>query len=347
MQRVSTKEIRDFILENLDTHESDISAMISEKFVISRQAANRHIRNLVQSGALEASGGRRNRRYRLKPLLTKTFTFKLENDLKEDRIWAKDIRNLLTSFAGTNAYDILHYGCSEICNNAIDHSEGNIIKVVIMTDAKNISLRIDDDGVGIFNKIQHFLNLDDPRQSLLELAKGKFTSDPDRHTGEGIFFTCRMFDWFSINSGSLAFIRYENDDWLIENREKKINGTSVIMVIRRNTERTTKSIFDKFADEASDFGFTRTHVPVNLALYEGEKLISRSQARRVLVRVDRFREVMLDFKDVIDIGPAFADEIFRVFANSHPNIKLRWINSNSDVEKMINRALAANGVTRE
>jgi len=56
-----------------------------------------------------------------------------------------------------------------------------------------------------------------------------------------------------------------------------------------------------------------------------------------LVRFDRFQEVFLDFAGVPFIGQAFADEIFRVFKNQHPDIHLVWINANPDVEKMILR----------
>jgi len=104
-----------------------------------------------------------------------------------------------------------------------------------------------------------------------------------------------MFDWFSIQSRFLSFIRHGDDDWLLENRQKEVKGTTVIMETRRDTERASKDVFDKYAGEANDFGFTRTHVPANLALYEGEKLVSRSQAKRLLARVDRFKEVLLDF----------------------------------------------------
>jgi len=75
-------------------------------------------------------------------------------------------------------------------------------------------------------------------------------------------------------------------------------------------------------------------------IHEGETLFARSQAKRLLAGVDSFREVLLDFKDVKNIGPAFSDEIFRVFANAHPGVKLSWINANPSVEKMIKRALA-------
>ena len=62
-----------------------------------------------------------------------------------------------------------------------------------------------DNGVGIFKKIQTELRLLDERHAILELAKGKLTTDPKRHTGEGIFFSSRMFDQFDILSGGIFF----------------------------------------------------------------------------------------------------------------------------------------------
>jgi hypothetical protein len=47
----------------------------------------------------------------------------------------------------------------------------------------------------------------------------------------------------------------------------------------------------------------------------------------------------LDFKGVPTIGQAFADEIFRVFANEHPNVALRTANANSEVKRLIDRVL--------
>ena len=54
--------------------------------------------------------------------------------------------------------------------------------------------------------------------------------------------------------------------------------------------------------------------------------------------LEKFREIILDFKDVEEIGQAFADEIFRVFQNEHPNINLHPINTNEQIAKMILRA---------
>jgi hypothetical protein len=114
-------------------------------------------------------------------------------------------------------------------------------------------------------------------------------------------------------------------------------GTAVWMELNNHKARTMKSIFDKFTFKA-DYGFNRTVVPVRLAQYGDDKLISRSQAKRVLARVELFRIVIFDFENVDYIGQAFADEIFRVFAQNHPNIELNVINVNPEIEKMIKRA---------
>jgi hypothetical protein len=51
-------------------------------------------------------------------------------------------------------------------------------------------------------------------------------------------------------------------------------------------------------------------VPVRLAQYGNENLISRSRAKRVLARVDLFKKLILHFEGVPVVGQAFTDEIF-------------------------------------
>jgi hypothetical protein len=49
----------------------------------------------------------------------------------------------------------------------------------------------------------------------------------------------------------------------------------------------------------------------------------------------------LDFAGISEIGQAFADELFRVFANAHPRIRITPINAEPAVAQMIKRAVAA------
>src|SRR5215831_13121502 len=112
-------------------------------------------------------------------------------------------------------------------------------------------------------------------------------------------------------------------------------GTAVWMKLRNNTARFRKEIVDAFASPENDYAFNKTIVPIKMAEQNPNDLVSRSQAKRLLLRIDRFRTVVLDFKNVGEIGQAFADEIFRVFARSHPGIDVQFINANDDVTRMI------------
>jgi hypothetical protein len=110
------------------------------------------------------------------------------------------------------------------------------------------------------------------------------------------------------------------------------------MRLNNHTARTSKKVFDQFSTD-DDYGFTKTVVPVELAQYGDNNLVSRSQAKRLLARIEKFKVVVFDFDGVALIGQAFADEIFRVFALSHPGIILEHLNANNEVSKMILRAL--------
>jgi hypothetical protein len=224
-------------------------------------------------------------------------------------------------------------------NNALDHSDADMISVRIKKNAAETEMQIGDNGVGIFKKIQTALQLLDERHAVLELAKGKFTTDPKNHSGEGIFFTSRMFDEFWIVSGDVVFSHHfgEKEDWIRE-MDSALGGTHVFMNLHNHTSRTTTKVFDQFTTD-DDYTFSKTVVPVKLAKYGDDNLISRSQAKRLLVRIELFKVVLFDFKEVPTIGQAFADEIFRVFANEHPEIELVPIHANSAVKRMIERVM--------
>ena len=65
--------------------------------------------------------------------------------------------------------------------------------------------------------------------------------------------------------------------------------------------------------------------------------ISRSQARRVLVGLEKFKVVLFDYEKVPMVGQAFADEIYRVFQELHPDIRLENENMSEGVRFMVER----------
>jgi anti-sigma regulatory factor (Ser/Thr protein kinase) len=318
-----------------------ITAAVVDRFKISRQAAARYLKQMVRDGQLEGKGTTKNRSYAVGVSQKVVKKYALDSLKDESLIWERDFKTFLKDLK-ENVVKICAYGFTEMVNNAIDHSKGKMLTISFERNPRNVVFQIADNGVGIFRKIKESYHLSDERQALLELSKGKLTTDPAKHTGEGIFFTSRIFDLFSIYSHDLAFSHQEaiQDDYLLH-QKKEMKGTVVFLELRTNSQRNIKDTFDEFADPQNDYSFDKTVVPVRLAQYEGEDLLSRSQAKRLMIRVERFKTVMLDFEGVQSVGPAFADEIFRVYKNEHPKVKLIPIHTSEEVKKMIKRAEAS------
>lgn len=331
------EDVRRFILGNVEKNPTGITTLTAQHFGISRQAAHRHLKNLVVEKALTSSGKTSDRLYKLSALLEWQETYEIKPGLAEDIVWTKDIDPIVGIFP-ENVVDIWHYCFTEMFNNAMDHSDGTQITFHVTKTAANTQIVILDNGVGIFKKIQNALNLADERHAILELSKGKLTTSPEKHTGQGIFFTSRLLDSFDMLSGSVYYSHEvgNEDDWIVE-RPQFQSGTAIFMKLNNHTSKTCKKIFDQYSDK-EDLGFIKTIVPVKLAQYGNDKLISRSQAKRVLSRVEQFKMVVFNFEGVPVIGQAFADEIFRVFANAHPEIELKTFNANSEVKRMITSA---------
>lgn len=326
------------ILRVIDKDESHVAITAAAELGVSRQTIAARLRRMADESIIKAEGHGRGRRYALLPLLSVRKSHSLAS-LDENQVWRSDVAPLVSDLA-SNVVDIWHYGITEMVNNAIDHSEGKQVVLTVERTALRTTVRVSDDGEGIFHRIQRMMGLYDPRESILELAKGKLTTDPARHSGEGVFFSSRMFDRFSIMSRNLYFSHEAaSDDWLIDG-EREFSGTTVVMLLDNESARTTQSVFDQFA-APEEYSFARTIVPVRLAQHEGEKLVSRSQAKRLTMRFERFQTVVLDFSGVEEIGQAFADEVFRVFQAAHPGLEMTPVNMAEGVRKMITRALAA------
>jgi anti-sigma regulatory factor (Ser/Thr protein kinase)/biotin operon repressor len=337
--RTGGEFVRKFLVENMEQHPSDIVRLTAEKFDCTRQAVHKHLQRLVAEGAVIVSGTTRSRRYTLAPLVDWKKSYIVEEGLAEDVVWRQDIVAQLGKLP-ENVLSIWQYSFTEMFNNVIDHSGATVVVIHLIKTSVATMVKICDNGVGIFKKIQAALALADERHAVLELAKGKFTTDPANHSGEGIFFSSRMFDEFDILSGEVYFSHEfdKKEDWILQ-RNAPQDGTLVSMVLHNHTSRTTKKVFDKFTSD-EDYGFTTTIVPVKLMKYGDDNLVSRSQAKRLLARFDRFKVVMLDFAGVTLIGQAFADEVFRVFKAKHPDVELIPIHASSEVRRMISRAVA-------
>ncbi len=335
-----SKQIREFILQSLPEHPKDIVTVTGQKFNVTRTTVHRHLSRLLRDYKIIQSGRTRAASYHLANSLDKVIHFEIAYGLKEDQVWKDHFAKPLSLYS-ESVFDICCYAFGEIFNNAIDHSEGSRITVTSKMEGKYLRLQILDNGMGIFRKIQTHFNLETQRESILHLSKGKLTTDPERHSGEGIFFTSRAVDTFLIRSFDLIFQR-ENDDWTIDSTKEIYKGTLVAFTLNMHAIRTLGSIFRQYSSletNAETPLFDKTQVLVELSNLEEDKFISRSQAKRILFSLEKFKNLCLDFKGVKSVGQGFVDEVFRVFQNQHPNIKIEYVNANDNVKFMIERSL--------
>ena len=331
-----TPDLRRSILNTIAHDGGNVAARLAGQHGVSRQSASAWLAKLKQEGIITSSGVGRGVRYQL-AVLAKVQQSYESAGLSEDRVW-RELAGPQVADLPPNVRDIWHYAVTEMVNNAVDHSGSARVVVGLVRDALNTMMYVADEGEGIFLKIQRALDLYDPREAILELAKGKLTTDPAHHTGEGIFFSSKVMDAFDIRSGTLHFM---HDEWgadVLLARPASAPGTLVLMRLANDSARTLQEVFDQFA-APEEYTFAKTIVPVRLAQHEGEKLVSRSQAKRLTMRFERFQTVVLDFAGVEEIGQAFADEVFRVFQQAHPATALLPIHMTSAVENMFKRVM--------
>jgi anti-sigma regulatory factor (Ser/Thr protein kinase) len=310
---------------------------IAARLKISRQAAHKQLARLVREGRLVAEGQGRAARYRGTGSLPFSRRYP-RAIIAEDKVW----RDLAAGHSAIgrlpqDARSVFEYAFTEMLNNAIEHSGSKEVEVSFASIPRGLAFEIVDEGRGAFANLRKTLGLNSDLDALQELSKGKLTTLPRGHTGEGIFFTSKVADRFELESGRIK--------WLVDNVRADVGvgqvprrrGTRVRFEARR---RPRRKLADVFAEYTEDFEFKKTRIVVKLFTL-GTRFVSRSEARRVLTRVERFSEAVLDFRGVEEVGQGFADEVFRVWAAGHAATKLTPVNMNEVVSFMVGRALAA------
>lgn len=297
---------------------------------VSLTTVYRYINELEKNGVIAIKKSN-NRKYELVND-TSTFFLTLEKGkTDESEAYEKYILPLVECLP-RNVIEIWEYAFTEMVNNAIEHSGGNSLFITVNKNAYNIEIILQDNGIGIFKKIKDYFDYDSVDQAVLELFKGKLTTDSQSHTGEGIFFTSRVLDYFLIWSNDEYFSH--NNFYDFQGDLKKGGGTTIVMSQENHNKGTLAEVFDMYADV--DGGFTVTQIPL-VKIFSNGYPISRSQANRLAYRFESFEVVALDFVGIENIGQGFADQLFRVFKNNHNEVELKVINANPEVLRMIKR----------
>lgn len=332
-------QIQKFLLKNIPEHPNNIVAVTMEHFDVGRTTVNRHLQPLIKSNQVIKTGNTKQTHYALASSLSQTFTVNINAKFDEFSIFSQLIEPAIKPQLNKSAFNIYEYCATEMLNNAHDHSHGKKIIISVNINNNEAYLSISDDGTGLFKHINDYLNFEDMRDVILELSKGKLTTDEVNHTGEGVFFSSRACDIFSITANGYRYERNNiENDWSFCSASRKA-GTEINMQLRRDTKTNLTDIFLKYQD-GETLEFNKTDIIIELSKNLGERLISRSQAKRVLRRLENFKHVTLDFKNIQAIGQGFVDEVFRVYQQKNPDITFAYINAGDDVEFMIKRGIA-------
>lgn len=330
--------MKDKILAYIKKHQPVTSQDLVHHVHISRQAIHKHLKPLIRSGIVEKRGVTKGVTYQVvgdKKSVSNSGYHKIYNvrGLKEDFVLDEIETSLaLKSALSPNAYEVFSFAFTEMMNNVIDHSQSFETDIIVSLKPYDIEFTVRDYGLGLFHTIYENHHLEDEFEAMQQVIKGKLTTDPQRHTGEGLFFSSRASDLFRINSHRIL-LEYTpaKDEWSVK-QKRFLKGTEVTFELSRKTKKVLSDIFNTFAPPEFDYQFGKSTVQVNLF---GKNLVSRSQAKRMLAGLDKFQEIVLDFRGVQSLGQGFADEIFRVFQKINPQITLIPIHTNPAIAQMM------------
>ena len=318
------------------------SKEIADKFGVSRQFAQRVLRDLVQKGLMIKLGSTRAASYVL-PKYAGSVEWKFDKRFSNENLSEHEIlediegRAQFRQSLSENVRSIFEYASSEMLNNAIEHSQSQNIQIDVEKSENSLLFHINDFGIGVFRNVMSDRDLESELEAIQDLLKGKTTTQPQAHSGEGIFFTSKVADVFSLESfGKKLTVNNEIDDIFIEEVKPSKRGTKVTFQIACDSEKHLNDTFAEFQTDPEEHAFDKTEIQIKLYTM-GTIHISRSQARRVLAGLEKFKSIVLDFNKVPNVGQAFADEIFRVFKNKNPDIQITSINTNKPVQFMIDR----------
>ena len=344
MKRQEIEKVILQLAEKVDKFQvSQILEKLNKKFA-SRQYISGILSDLVTKGTLVVAGSKRFTFYSLPSkadtLIDKETRTLLNKGLTDHLVYEEiTSKAALAKRLNDSTSSIVNFAFTEMLNNAIEHSQSDRIKLELYRDGHDLVFTIRDFGVGVFENVKKKYGLSSDLEAIQELLKGKTTTAPKAHSGEGIFFTSKSADEFLLES-FMSRLRVDNniEDVFVESRQRSLRGTKVTFRINLHSSRHLSNIFKKYYSDPESFAFDKTIIMVKLYTMD-TVYVSRSQARRVLSNVEKkFKVIILDFDKVPTIGQAFADEVFRVFGSKHPGVEIRAINMNDNVEFMIKRA---------
>ena len=311
---------------------------IEEELGFSRQYIVRLLNRLISQGEIHRRGKTRAAKYypgKAGNEIHHLELIKERQGLSEHVVLDEVTKRMrLDTLLNRNCLVIFDYAFTEMLNNAIDHSFSRKVWINVEVDHANATFIIKDLGIGAIVSIKRGFQIEDDFLALEHLFKGKQTTAKEAHSGQGIFFTSKVVDTYKIATSNMEFTidNIKADEFLGDIKQRK--GTTVTCKVKLNTRRRIKDVFDKYTGD--DYEFNQNIVKINLSKHK--RLMSRSEAKRLLLGLDDYAVLDFNFKNVDEVGQGFCDEIFRVYAKRNPGKVLSYHGASDVIRYMIERS---------
>lgn len=331
MKKSERRLAENYLLQRIFEEDPDFVDHTMAAFSVSRSTVYNYINALQDAGELERVGG--SMPYRV-VYRTARFTVDTSKEDSEDRVFRRDVAPLLSDLP-ENVQKIWRYAFTAMLNNAFEHAGASAVNCVVNRNRLSTIVGVIDNGAGIFRRIvaserERTGELLTPAEAAGLLYAGGYTSDPEKHAGQGIFFCARLMDHFAIRSDTELFTM-QGDARVPEG--ERFHGTAVQMALANDSEKDLAAVMARYIDPAA--GFVRTDIPV--ARFFGGFPVSRAEARELERVLSGFEAAELDFAGVGEIGPDFADELFRVLPTRRPELAISPVHVEPSVEQVIRR----------
>ncbi len=329
--------IETFIMEIAERKGKVAAMKLVKKTGFSHAYVHRILQRLVDGGHLYKTGSTKNARY--VPATTGSIdkakaginyysrVFKSTRGLDSNKILEELKKKFTFTGIAENAAEVFDYSFTGLLSNAIRHSKTEKLNITVEKKEGVLTFEIRDFGIGIINSIKDKFKLASDEDAVIELIKG---------SQKGIFGPAKGADILTIQTGVKKIIFNNLIDDIFVRTIKPFTGAKILFKINIDSSRNPADILSKDLGNNNVSDAARIFIKL---FSQGNKYVSRSEARKALDGMGKFKTLILDFKDIENIGQGFVDEVFMVWKRNHPDTKITIENANNDVMFMIKRAV--------
>ena len=254
---MGTAEVAEIVNHLLLTNGSFSSGELAHAAGISRQAVHRYLRGTPRGRTPRQQRPRTAARYfSAEQTFHRVFQ---RQGLAEDTVW-NEVRRAFPQLgepAAAKAQRALNYAFTEMLNNAIDHSSSPDVDVSFDLTKGDGKFAIVDRGIESTRAFGPASGSRISLEALQEISKGKVTTQPEMHSGQGIFFTSKVADLFELEGNGLR--------WTVDNRRDDVAiadvptmpGTSVRFELSLTTSTDFAEISARYAQDDHQFDTSR------------------------------------------------------------------------------------------